>query len=49
LAWSKLKEALRQVAPRTVEALDAAVPDALAKITADDARGWFHHCGYRSA
>jgi transposase len=49
LAWSKLKEGLRQVEPRTVEALDAAVPDALAKITADDARSWFRHCGYRSS
>jgi transposase len=34
LAWSKLKEGLRQVGPRTIEALDAAVSDAFAKITA---------------
>jgi transposase len=38
-AWSKLKGKLRDVAPRTIEALDAALPDA---------RAWFQHCGYRS-
>jgi hypothetical protein len=48
LAWSKLKDALRQVRARTVDALDAAMPAALAKITPDDARAWFQHCGYRS-
>jgi hypothetical protein len=47
-AWSKLKAKLRDVAPRTIEALDAALPDALHAITSDDARGWFRHCGYRS-
>ena len=48
LAWSKLKEALRQVRARTIDALDAAMPAALASITPDDARSWFQHCGYRS-
>jgi transposase len=47
-AWSKLKGRLRSVAPRTVEALEDALPDALSAITAEDARAWFHHCGYRS-
>src|SRR4051812_37079621 len=32
-AWSKLKGKLRDSAPRTIEALDAALPDALASIT----------------
>ena len=47
-AWSKLKGRLRAVAPRTIEALDAALPDALSSITPEDARAWFRHCGYRS-
>ena len=47
-AWSKLKGKLRDVAPRTIEALDAALPDALSSITPEDARAWFRHCGYRS-
>jgi hypothetical protein len=45
-AWAKLK--LRAVAPRTIEALDAALPDALRSITPDNARAWFRSCGYRS-
>ena len=47
-AWSKLKDKLRDVAPRTLEALDAALPEALRAITPEDARAWFRHCGYRS-
>jgi transposase len=47
-AWSKLKDKLRDVAPRTLEALDAALPDALRAITPEDARAWFRHSGYRS-
>jgi transposase len=48
-AWAKLKDKLRAVAPRTIEALDAALPDALRSITPDDTRAWFRHCGYRSS
>jgi transposase len=44
--WSKLKGLLRAAAARTVEALEAALAAALARITPDDARGWFQHCGY---
>ncbi len=47
-AWSKLKGRLRAVAPRTIEALDAALPDALSTITPEDTCAWFRHCGYRS-
>ncbi len=47
-AWSKRKGRLRAVAPRTIEALDAALPDALSTITPEDTRAWFRHCGYRS-
>ena len=44
--WSKVKEALRAAAARTVAALEAALATALAPITAADARGFFHGCGY---
>jgi transposase len=44
--WSKLKTALRRAKARTREALEHAITQALATITASDARSWFHHCGY---
>jgi transposase len=48
LAWSKLKASLRSAAPRTIAAIDNALPDALNTSTPDDARAWCEHCGYRS-
>jgi transposase len=47
--WSKIKTTLRAVAARTVESLEAALDAAAADVTADDAAGWFRHCGYKSA
>lgn len=47
-AWSKLKAWLRTRAARSLAQLDEALPKALTHITAQDARGWFRHCGYRS-
>lgn len=47
-AWSKLKEYLRQVGARSIDALNTAIPNAIASITPTDARGWFRKCGYRS-
>jgi transposase len=44
--WAKVKETLRAAAARTVEALEAALAAALDRVTADDARGFFHGCGY---
>lgn len=46
LAWSKLKMLLRTAAARTLEALEGALATVLDCITAQDARGWFQHCGY---
>jgi transposase len=46
--WSKLKGSLRAKAARTIEALEAALPEALATITPQDAQAWFRYCGYRS-
>ena len=46
LAWSKLKALLRSVGARSREALEQAIPGALAAVTSRDARGWFRHAGY---
>jgi transposase len=46
LAWSKLKAHLRATAARSREALEHAIPEALATITPSNAQGWFHHAGY---
>lgn len=45
--WSKVKTLLRSDAARTPEALVTAIDDALAKVTAQDALGWFVSFGYR--
>lgn len=45
-AFSKLKTWLRRLGARTREALPEAIAEALSRITAQDARGWFWHCGY---
>lgn len=46
MMWSKLKAHLRQAKARTTDHLIAAVGDALATVTASDAKHWFAHCGY---
>lgn len=45
-AFSKLKTWLRRLGARTREALEEAIAQALERITAQDAHGWFWHCGY---
>ena len=44
--WGKVKVSLRKAKARTRDALDAAITQALALITAVDARSGFMHCGY---
>jgi AI-2E family transporter len=44
--WAKRKSSLRRVAACTVEALQQALASALDSITAQDAAGFFRHCGY---
>ena len=46
MAISKVKAVLRKLARRTVDALFDAIGDALASVTADDARNYIAHCGY---
>lgn len=47
LAFGKLKTALRQAGQRTIEGLWTAIGVGLDTITAQDAHGWFEHCGYQ--
>ena len=44
--WSKLKAWIRKYAPRTVEALQEAITEAIHHVTTNDAEGWFRHAGY---
>lgn len=44
--WSKIKQLLRSAEARTASELVTAIGAALAKVTAQDARGWFTSCGY---
>ena len=46
--FSKLKGLMRKAGARTREALIEAMGGALSAVTAQDARGFFGHCGYRS-
>jgi transposase len=48
-AFSKVKTFLRRAAARTREALQEAICQALLTVTAQDAHGWFRHCGYLPA
>ncbi len=45
-AFSKVKALLRKAKARTLEALFEATSQALRAVSADDARGYFEHCGY---
>jgi hypothetical protein len=44
--WSKIKQILRSLEARTPESLLAAIGQALASITTQDAMNWFACCGY---
>ena len=48
-AFSKVKWLLRKAEARSRQALVEAIGGALSMISAQDARGFFEHCGYRSA
>ena len=45
-ALGTVKSRLRRDKPRTTAAVAAAVPAALAQVTAEQARAYFRHCGY---
>lgn len=44
--WSKIKEFLRSLAPRTYEDLDKAITEAFETVNLSDILGWFRHCAY---
>lgn len=46
LMWGKVKALLRAAEARSESALLQAIALALAAVTANDAKGWFAHCGY---
>lgn len=45
-AFSKVKNLLRKVKARTLQALFEATAQALEVVSSGDARGYFEHCGY---
>src|ERR1700676_4723831 len=45
--WAKVKQSLRSAQARTLDVLEAAITQALASITPQNASAWFSHCGYR--
>ena len=47
-ALSKIKHLLRRFRARTKEALIETMGQALAAVSAQDVRGFFEHCGYRT-
>lgn len=46
LAFSTIKEALRAAAARSADDLLAATAAAIDAVSASDARGFYHHCGF---
>ena len=44
--WSKLKQKLRSLKARTLDALETAVAVAIPDISPQNAQAWFKHCGY---
>jgi transposase len=45
-AIGKVKSVPRKLARRTVDSLPAAIDEAVAAVTADDALNFIRHCGY---
>ena len=48
LGWSKAKQQIRKLKPRSQEELDAAFVTAAQRITPQDASGWLHHTGFQA-
>ena len=48
-AFSKIKGLMRKAQARSREALLEAMGKAISALSAEDARGYFEHCGYRAA
>lgn len=48
MAWSFIKNILREMEARTLKTFHKALKFALGEISAKQLMGWFHHAGYRS-
>ena len=46
LGWSKMKNVLRMMKPRTFECIEFAMKVALKSIALSNIKNWFRHCGY---
>ena len=46
-AWAFMKDVIRSLEPRSIEALDDAVVAGARQITPRHARNFFGHCGYQ--
>lgn len=46
LAFSKIKQALRSLSLRTVDAMWSTMQSVLDRVTDEDAKGFFRHCSY---
>ena len=46
-AWSKMKNYVRALAPQSLAELHDAIIRAVHEVSAEDAVGWFRHCGYQ--
>lgn len=44
--WSKIKNTLRRLMPRTLQAFKKSIKVAFESIREKDLLGWFRHCGY---
>lgn len=44
--WSKIKNTLRKLAPRTLKEFKKSIQIAFKQISKSDLSGWFKHCGY---
>jgi transposase len=44
--WSKVKQFIRSIKPRSRDALDFVVGAAMKEVSPSDAAGWFGHAGY---
>lgn len=49
MLWSKLKDIIRKIKPRTEGELFEAFIDAANNIDEDDCKNWYEHCGYVAA
>jgi transposase len=48
-AFAKIKGLIRKAEARSRESLLEAIGAAISALSAEDARGFFEHCGYRAA